>query len=156
MPGSGLMCSVMERVSSLSLSLDLRSDGCSPGKDPGPPLRHTSHHLRSHPLHRGIEERLLGYRGRMALIEVLDFQPAPDLGVLGRNPGIRDALPERVPEVRAGYVPDRPAIREYRLVSHHDHVGIVEQRADQLAARSSLLAFRQRLAPDEVSFIRLH
>src|SRR5215208_5763755 len=124
MPGSGLMCSAMERVSFLLVS-------CEPTwqfllwKVPWSPLSRTSHHLRSHPLHRGIEERLLGYRGRIALVEVLDLQPAPDLGVLRRNPRVRDALPERVPEIRARYVPDRPAIHEYRLVSHHDHIGIV-------------------------------
>src|SRR5215210_149301 len=125
MPGSGLICSAMERVSFLLMSLDLRTDSFSSGKDPDPSLRRTSHHLRSHPLHRGIEKRLLGHRGRIALIEVLDLQPAPDLGVLWRNPRVRDALPERVPEIRAGYVPDRPAIHEYRLVSHHDHIRIV-------------------------------
>src|SRR3954466_15158308 len=116
----------------------------SRGRYPGPPLRRTSHHLRSHSLHRRIEERLLGYRGRIALIEVLNLQPAPDLGVLWRNPRVRDALPQRVPEIRACYVPDRPAIHEYRLVSHHNHIRIVEHRADQPAARSGLLAFRQR------------
>ena len=126
------------------------------GIDPGPPLRHV-HHLRSHPLHRGIKERLLGYGGRIALIEVLDLQPYSTTSVCsGGTPRYATALPERVPEFRARYVPDHLASTNtgsYPITTTLGSSSTVQTSLPG-AVRPLLVSPAPRL--DETSFVRLH
>src|SRR5688500_2723477 len=119
MPGSGLTLSFIEHFS----------------------FRYSARKIPScpHPLHRRIEERLFGDRRLIAPSEVLDLKPCPHPGMLGRHPGVSDALSERVSEVGAGYVADRP-VGPDRLAAHDHHVRIVEHQAHQLLARYGFLA----------------
>src|SRR5918994_841957 len=123
-----------------------------------------SHHLHTpfassalapHLLHRRVEKRLLGDRGRVALPEVLDLEPGSGLGELRRYPGVGYAPPDRVPIGRARHISDRRVAAPYRLVAHDHDARVVEQEAGELLPWSLLFAPEQRFPADEVAFVEL-
>src|SRR5215212_9676230 len=106
----------------------------------------------SHPLHSRIEERLLGDRGCLALFEVLDVERGSELDELRRQPGVGDALPDRVAVRRARDVADRLSVVVDRIAAHHCHVRVVEHEATELPPHPLGLAAQESSRPMKSPF----